>query len=318
MKYRNPAVAFLIGMTLTWGGLIHVAHAQNRTTLLVLTESADEDSLPADNRVTRRVGDALKEQLNAASFDVLDEQAVTYDSADVNAASLSNGQLVDIARSSVKTPGTDNPILVRAVATYQIFVRVEEKGFTNAASIRVTGRLVDVQSGRFLGSYELVDPVGKVRMHPKNCADRECVVEKVGDSARDIGQAIGNELAVMLAKDRGGQVDSNGATTTSAEQTYSLRFENFDDAQMTKFEDYLANKFSGYRSHEPVNSTGMTHVYSYISTIELSRLRRNLERVMDDQRWEGNITQNGTAFTVRRTALRGTGAAAPGKADEKW
>ena len=306
MKTYKTALTLFLSLAIGLTALVETAWAQNRTTLLVLSEAEDGDSLAPDNRVTRRVRDAVQEQMNAAGFDVYDEQVVTFGTVELNDRRWSNAQLVDIARNNAMFPGSDRRIPIRAIATYQIYVNIRELSYTNVARIRVTGRLLDIQSGRFINSYELVDPAGEIRLHPTRCSDRDCVLERVGDHARDIGQVVGNQLAVMLAEYYGGR------TTT-----YSLRFENMNGSQMTDYEEYIVNVFSGYRDHTPVRSTGMVHEYDYVSTIDMAKLRRNLERVLDELGWVGRVFQNGNLFTIRRTALRNS-AMGNVRSTEEW
>jgi len=315
--FSKTTLTLFLSLALGVTALVETAQAQNRTTLLVLSEAEDGDSLAPDNRVTRRVRDAVQEQMNAAGFDVYDEQAVTFGTIDLNDRRLGNGELVDIARNNAMFPGSNRRIPVSAVATYQIYVNIQELSYTNVARIRVTGRLIDAQSGRFMGTYELVDPAGEIRLHPTRCSDRDCVLERVGDHARDIGQAVGNQLAVMLAEDQGGQTTGGGFITDSGPITYSLRFENMNGSQMTDYEEYIVEVFSGYRDHTPINSTGMVHEYDYVSTIDMGKLRRNLQRVLHELGWQGTVIQNGNLFTIRRTALRGS-AVGNVRSTEEW
>lgn len=317
MKTYKTALTLFLSLAVGLTALVETAWAQNRTTLLVLSEAEDGDSLAPDNRVTRRVRDAVQEQMNAAGFDVYDEQVVTFGTAELNDRRWSNAELVDIARNNAMFPGSNRRIPIRAIATYQIYVNIRELSYTNVARIRVTGRLLDIQSGRFMGNYELVDPAGEIRLHPTRCSDRDCVLERVGDYARDIGQAVGNQLAVMLAEDQGGQTTGGGFITDSGPITYSLRFENMNGSQMTDYEEYIVEVFSGYRDHTPINSTGMTHEYDYVSTIDMGRLRRNLQRVLDELGWQGTVIQNGNLFTIRRTAVRSS-AVRNVRTTEEW
>ncbi|OUS13104.1 hypothetical protein A9Q89_03665 [Gammaproteobacteria bacterium 53_120_T64] len=303
-KFKILTTAVLTCTVAMGSMLATVAEAGNRTTLLVLAETHDPDSLRRDNRVSRRVRDAIQEQMNAAGFDVFDEMAVTYGTMNTDERRLTNGELVDIAKNNSTYPGTDRKLLVRAVATYQVYVNITEMGYSNKARVRVSGRLIDAQSGRFLGTYELVNPGGELRLHPTKCQERDCVLEKVGDHAHPIGQAVGNELAQLLAHDKGGYADSDGYAAANGPETYSLKFENIDADQMIAMEQYLVEVFSGYRDHQPVNSVGMSHTYDYVSTISSAKLKRNMHRAMEELGWDGKVFMDGNVVTVKHSAKR--------------
>lgn len=286
------------------------ANAQNRTTVLVLAETYDKDSLSRENSVNRRIRDAIEEQMNAQGFDTYDEMAVTYGTTDTSPRRYSRAELIDIAKNNATYPGTNRRLSIRAAATYQTYVHIEDKGYTKAIRVRVTGRMVDVQSGRFLGTYELVNPGGEMRMKP-SCKSRDCVIETVGDYARPIGQAVGNELAELLEADKGGNTTASGHMNSSGPETYSLRFENVTDGNMMDMEEYLVEVFSGYQAHTPVQSMGTTHVYDYVSTISTAKLKRNLHRAQEELGWNAKIYMDGNVFTIKRSTRRGSNATEP-------
>ena len=313
----NTRLGVILIALVALAGVSQSVSAQNRTTVMVMAETSDSDSLERDNRVNRRILDAMMEQMNAAGFDTYDEMSVTSSTRDISERRYNRAELMDIARNNVTYPGSNRPLSIRAVVTYETYINIQELGYTNKVRIRVTGRVLDVQTGRFLGTYELVDPGGALRLHPTRCQDRECIMEQVGDAARPIGQAVANEIAELLAFDKGGQSGADGFVSSSGPETYSLRFENVSSRDMLDMEEYLVEVFSGYRSHTPVASRGLTHEYDYVSTIELARLKRNLVRAMEELGWGDNVLQDGNLFTVRKSARRGS-AIQRSDRDTRW
>ncbi len=316
---RRFGVAVAAAVSVLAGFLPASGFAQNRTTLLIMAEDGDADSLARNNRITRRVIDALMEQMNQTGFDVFDETAVTMDTTDTKRIRRPDAELIDTAKNNARFPGQPNrPLTIRAVATVEIFASVEKKSYTNVARVRVTGRMLDVQSGRFLGNYEMTDPAGQIRL-PPSCENKECLLESIGDNAKDLGQAVGHELARLLQFDRGGPgvaagsgggrpvpaAHSGAKQPVAGEEIYSLRFENLTDKEMAQLEVYLVDYFSGYRNHNADKNVGMTHTYTYWSTISGAKLQRNLVRSLDELGWEGTVTNAANSYTVRKLALRG-------------
>lgn len=287
------------------------AAAQNRVTMLVMGEDADPDSIARDNRVFRRVIDSLHEQMNQNGFDVFDETAVTLGSAAQGRVRRTDAELISIARNSAQIGG--RPLTVRVITTFQIYAMMERQPQAGLVRVRVSGRMLDGPSGRFLGTYEVAEAGGKISLSPDCAQARECVLEKVGDHAREIGQAVGAELSRLLAHEKsmgagsasgGGSVAASGPSAGGAVEIYSLKFENFSANDMMAFERYLVEVFSGYQNHNADKSVGVTHYYTYWTTLDSSHLKRNLIRAIAELNLQGNVSNNANNFTIQKSTLR--------------
>ena len=280
--------------------------------VMVLIDDSNQDSIPAGSSVARRVNDAITGQLNQAGYTVYDS-TVLSGTANTRAR-INTGELLNKARNNATYPGSNRRIPIDAAATASVHVSVRDLGYTQDVRVRVTGRAVNVNSGRFLGIYELNDVVGAIRV--SNDCVGVCLRERVGGHARDIGQQVGDELARLLGgnADNAGVAESRQVRSRSTETAgsvanpitdYSLRFENIDGQQYLDYEYFLTDLFSGYIGLDLVSSAGTTHEVVYRSRASADRIMRNMVRAAEELDWTATVYQNGSLFTLRRTAMRG-------------
>lgn len=178
------------------------AEAANRTNILVMAEDGDRDSLRRDHRISKRIQRAaIESQLNQAGYDVYDETALTYQTGAQGRVRRDLSELVDIARNQVRNPGNPmHPVTIRSAVTYEVFASPRNIGnYSKEVRVRISGRIIDVPSGRVQGAFEVASPSGMIRVKP-DC-NRECQVEAVGDYAAELGSALGAELATLLHHD---------------------------------------------------------------------------------------------------------------------
>jgi len=288
--------AFLF-FTLTIG-LVMVAmssaYAGDRPNLLIMGEDADDDTVPRDSRVFKRVINAVTNQMHDIGFDVYDETAVTMDHFVQGRIRRDRQELIDIGRS-IRQPPID------VVVSFSIFASMIDKGYTNKVQARIEGQMVQVNSGKFLGNFEVKSP--KVWTAPADC-NRECVLEVVGDYskilANDLGAVLGEKLA-FLVDGSIGEVDGSG--NGSMVTDYNLIFDNFSADDMMDIEEYLVI-FSGYKTHRPTYSSARRSEIWYQSGIKSAKLQRNLNKMLERLKLRARITYSGNTFTVEQTVAR--------------
>ncbi|WP_376696533.1 hypothetical protein [Wenzhouxiangella sp. EGI_FJ10305] len=265
--------------------------ASNDPNLLIMGEDYDEDTVPRDSRVFRRVLNALSNQLHDEGFKVYDETAVSLDDFAQGRVRRSDAELIDIARSIDQPP-------IDVVVMFSIYASAKDVDYTTKVRTRVEGRLLNVRTGQRLGNFELPSP-REWNAEP-NCS-RECILETVGGYARilanDVGAVLTEKLAWMV--DGGGQAPGGGI-----ENAYTLVFDGFTPEEIMTFEEYLVI-FSGYRDHRPTYSGARRQELWYESQIEAARLNRNLQRMLQETGLRGVVTFSGSNFTVRKVTLRG-------------
>ena len=281
--------AFLLASCAGGANMSGSSQGQN---ILVVGEDADRDSVPRSSSVFRRVTDALVNELHNEGFNVYDETAVTMGSMAQGRVRRSDAELIDVARMTRRPP-------IDTLVIFQIYPSAQRLSYTTKVRVRVTGRILAVQSGRRLGNFEVETP--RQWNAPKDCSQR-CIVELVGEHARTIAAEVGAMIASRLSNGTSSRRSGNGPTTSLA-STYSLIFEGFTPKDMFEVEDYL-EIFRGYQSHRTVYSGNRRMELSYHSTIGTARLRRNLSKMLKEIGVRGRVGFSGNEYTVTKISRR--------------
>lgn len=314
MKFLKTAAMALavMGCASTSG-----TYAQTPASVLVLTESDDTGSLDRNNRISRRVIAGFKNELNQEGYTVYDEAAVTGTTIDANIKRFDRGALANIAKNYLTYPGSDRQLTVDIVTTFVTYARIVDEGYAKSAKVRISGQVMDARSGQFFGEYELVDPTGGIAL-PSTCNNSDCLLEEIGDHAREIGAAVAYEVTKLLQSHYGGNMDDDGFKAPEAPLNYSLKFSNVTSAEVAEMEEYLVSfgradgPFPGYQSHKLTRSLGTTHYFEYVSTDSTAIVKRHLEKAMSILGWEGQVYVNQNEFTIDKRAVRG------GRRNKDW
>jgi hypothetical protein len=260
-------------------------------TVLVMGEDADGDSIARDNRAFKRVLDEIAAELSSHGFSVYDETAVTLDTHRQGRVRRPVSELIDIARG-VRSPPIDT------IALFTVYAETTKRPYTDKLNLRVSGRLIGAQDGRFRGSFEARQQ-GDIR---PDCGDK-CRDEAISDMARVLAQDVGSILAEKLAA----QIPAGRLAPgdTGIVKTFTLVFDDFSALEMNDIEDYLVI-FTGYRSHRPTSTFNRRFEVAYKSSISEAKMQRNLTRMLEELDMRANVGFVGNEYTVRqiRTASR--------------
>lgn len=271
------------------------AMAIEKPNVLVMGEDADEDTVPRNSRVFRRVLDAVASQLDLEGFDVFDETALTLDDFAQGRVRRTDAEVLEIARTITRPP-------IDVVVLFSIYASAEERAFTTKVKTRIEGRMINAHTGRRLGSFSVASP-GEWNA-PKDCP-RECLLEVVGGFSRILAQDLGAVLAVKLAALV--EVDEVAPVVPAAGigGAYALIFDGFTSDEVNDVEEFLV-VFGGYRNHRPVFSGARYHEYWYESDSPSARIKRNLDRMLEFLDIKGRVTFSGNEFRVQKIAQRRT------------
>jgi hypothetical protein len=296
MRFISLFPLLLIGM-IAIGCAPLPAYAVDSPNLMIMGEDADKDTVPRKSRVFRRVLDQLSNMLHDEGFDVYDETAVTLENFEQGRSRRTDAEIIDIAKM-VRNPPIDVAVI------FQIYASAKKKSYTTKVKTRVTGRILNVNSGQRMGNFEIKSP--KHWNAPPNCK-RECILEIVGDHSKDLAQEVGDVLAQKLAhmipaESDGGDDDMGGGGGGMA-MSYTLKFEGFSADDLDEFEEYLVI-FSGYRSHRPTESMGRKHYYQYKSTISSAKLQRNIRKMLKKTNMKGRVSFSGNEYTIKKVKMR--------------
>ena len=322
--FKLKLSAFLLAAALAFlPGLATAVHAGEQPNVLVMGEDDDPDTVPRNHRVFDRVVQALSSELSQMGFRVYDETAVSLDVTRQGRIRRSDAELITIAKRIQQPP-------VDVVAVFSIYVNVQQN--INAdiwdLGIRIPGRLLHVQTGRDLDSFEVDYPTGTLPPVPPNClndarVDQDCLFEYVGGQARRIAQDLGAVLAKKLdfqspaaaSEDNMATEPAGGAATTGSSTgggkmsagcvglttAYVISLNGFDPEEISNIEEYLV-AFSGYDHHRPLRTTAKVTEYWYESCSDVARLNRNLRLMLEQMGVEGRLAMTGNRFQIDKIA----------------
>jgi hypothetical protein len=272
------------------------AQAGEQPNIIIMGEDADKDTVPRNSRVYKRVLDALVNEMNDEGFNVYDEVAVTLDDFAQGRVRRTDAEIIDIARS-VKRPPIDVAVI------YSIYASANKLSYTTKIRTRITGRLLNVRSGKRLGNFEVELP--QPDNAPVKC-ERECILETVGKNARVLGMDLGVVLTKKLdwlAARSDDKHDKDGHDDDGLASAYSLVFTGFTPDDITSIEEYIV-AFRGYEHHRPVSSSLRNAEYWYETKSKSARLNRNLRLMMEHLGYEGRVTFKGSSFQIDKVSKR--------------
>lgn len=263
----------------------------------MIGNDANKGSVSRNSPVFNRVIGALANQMHDNNFDVYDETAITLDGFDQDRINRTDAEIINIARS-IKRPPIDIAVI------FSIYVNTQAQGYSTKVNARIEGRLLNVQTGRRLGNFEIDN--NKPWNVPSKC-DLDCILENATDNSRlmasDLGAVLAEKLAWMtdggnshLGLDRPGTNQMNAG--------YNLIFDGFSGENFAKLEEYLV-VFSGYDSYRPTEIRYTRTEIWYKSSIGTAKLLRNIKKMLAELNFKATINFIGNTFTVKKITLRG-------------
>jgi hypothetical protein len=325
---RNSLSALLLAFLFAvMPGLMPAAQAGEQPNILVMGEDDDPDTVPRNHRVFDRVIQALSMELGQMGFKVYDETAVSLDVTRQGRIRRNDAELITIAKR-IQQPPLD------VVTVFSIYVNVQQN--INAdiwdIGIRIPGRMLHVQTGRSLDSFEVDYPTGTLPPVPPNClnvarVDQDCLFEYVGGQARRIAQDLGAVLAQKLdylsptgkqddadgidpepsvgGGDNDTGINVSGSRCTGLTSAFVISLRGFDTEEVSVVEEYIV-AFSGYDHHRPIRTTGRVSEYWYESCSDVARLNRNLRLMLEQMGIEGRLAMNGNRFEIDKIGRQKT------------
>lgn len=285
-----------------------LAWAGEQPNVLIMGEDADLDTVPRNSRIFDRVLRAIPGELEAEGFRVYDETAVTMEITNPDRVRRDDAELITVAKRVQGVP-------IDVVTAFEIYATAEKSAYADITDLRmrIAGRMLNVQTGRSLGNYEVSYRPGDLPPLPANC-NRECVLEHVGDQAARVGADVGAVLAAKLDKVSPAEgatgpdisVTGTGATEvatvtpevcTGMTTAYTLTFKGFEPTELTLVEEYLV-AFKGYDHHRPVRTDAGQSDYWYETCSDEARLNRNLRLMAEHMGLEARVAKTGNRFDV--------------------
>lgn len=302
----------------------HQAAAQSRPNIVVMSEDADEDTVPRGNRIFNRVITELAEVMNVRGFNVYDETAIAMGITQPGRVRRRDAEIIDVSRA-VQTPPLD------IVAVFQIYASATKSTFSDIVrpSVRIPGRLLNVRTGQQIGAFEVTGL--ELPPLPQGC-DRECLLERVGGDAKlvaaELGQALGAKLSGFMFPARGAGVVGGPALTpvpggaapvpggaaalappgegpecANLPTAFVIRVSGFSPDEVQAIEEYLS-AFGCYIHHRPVRATAAMSEYWYETRADSARLNRNMRLMLEHMSTAGQVSFAGNTFNVTKVATR--------------
>ena len=305
------------------------AMAQNiRPNVLIMTEDADKDTVPRNNRMMKRVYDEFNDAMMRKGFRVYNETAVSMDIVKPQGVRREDTELLTIAKS-VRQPPID------IVVTYEIYAKVRKIDGSNEkrpmyrVMARLSARALNVRTGQVLGRWSSKNV--EFSALPSSCgADRDCLLETVGEDLEgltvDVAEPLADSLR-MTFMDRGPVVGGSGGGVVGGpgpgpgpgpmaggpgprgpvgdgcagiENEYAVNLEGFSAAEVTAIEEYLVS-FRCYISHRPLGrSAGGRASYWYSTRSDDARINRNLRLMLEHMGVQGVVEFTSNRFRVRK------------------
>ena len=313
------AVFIALPLMLTLSFTATPAWSGEQPNLLIMGEDADIDTVPRNSRVFNRVLRALATEMQTMGFKVYDETAVTMTITNPARVRRTDAELLTIAKRVPNVP-------IDVVAAFQIYASAEQNIYAPAVidlRMRVSGRMVHVQTGQALGNFEVSYGPGELPPLPQGC-NRDCVLEHVGEEARRIASDVGAALAVKLdalSPARPQAVPLQPAVGTAPmtpvqpslpmqqgcvglTTAYTMAFSGFNTQEMSRIEEYMV-AFKGYDHHRPVRVTMTSADYWYETCSDTARLNRNLRLMAEQLGVQARISMVGNRFEVQKIGLMG-------------
>jgi hypothetical protein len=298
MNWSHGIYGIVAATGIAMAGLLptNAALAGEEPNILIMGEDVDKDTVPRASRVFKRVLDALSNELNGEGFNVYDETAVSLDDFAQGRSRRSDAEIIDIARS-IQRPPIDVGVI------FSIYASARQLSYTTKIRTRITGRLLNVRTGKRLGNFEVELP--QAHNAPVKCA-RECILETVGKNARLLGMDLGAVLTKKLAwlvPAQGSSHDKADRDDEGLAAAFSLVFTGFTPDDMNEIEEYIV-AFRGYEHHRPVSSSLRSAEYWYETKSKSARLNRNLRLMMEHLGYEGRVTFKGSSFQIEKISKR--------------
>src|SRR5712691_6646156 len=152
--WTAPALSLVVVFAVL--GPRSAAVAGEHPNLLVVSEDADQDTVPRGSRIFNRVLAALTNDMSELGFKVYDETAVGMDITKPGRVRRADAELISIAQRIPQPP-------IDAIVAYQIYASVQQNAYSDIKELRVRipGRMIQVQTGKALGNFEVaVGPRG--------------------------------------------------------------------------------------------------------------------------------------------------------------
>ena len=273
LRIGRPLLVGAAGVLLLLGAYRPI-HAADQPSVLIMGEDADLDTVPRHSRIFNRVSDALRTRMMEMGFNVYNETAATMDITNPGRVRRTDAELITVAQNVTAAP-------IDVIAAFQIYASANQNAYSDIKQIRIriVGRMLQVQTGRDLGNFEVsVGPRGLKPLPP--ACNPDCILEHVGDEAKPIANEVGTILArkldeLSLAESKAPATSpqpvpppaaSTNASCTGLPTAYLIVLSGFDSADISdSLWAALASAYSLEQVFELIALVGFYHTVSFFA-----------------------------------------------------
>ena len=268
------------------------AYAAERPNILIMGEDFDKDSIRRGSQPFNRTLNAIATEMLDAGFTVYDETAISLDDFKQGRKFRRQDELIDIAKSVTQAP-------IDIIIIFSIFPQIEQRQHTTRVYASVTGRMVNVNTGRRLGNF--TEETRQRRNVAPDCK-RDCLIRNFGIISEEFGREVGRVLTIKLEDLAARQQSASGGGSKALQGAYKMEFIGFQIKEITEIEEFFS-AFSGYQHHRLMKGSRETRrVYWYETKSDETRLDRNLRLMLEHMGVRGRIKFERNTFFVNRIA----------------
>ena len=242
--------------------------------VLVVAEDQDPATVIRSSDIHRRVVAELKGALQRHGFRVIDEESVAVDLGWIMLDRRSKTELLQAIKLMARSHDASHQ--VRAWVLYRIHVQATQLRFSTRIRIRIAGEIHDAASNQFLDGFEMPRhdypaPVTCLQQPP-------CLIEAVGDQAREIAASLGAIVAVKLQRYAPPGRPGHGLLTP-----YTLVLRHFASHEARAIVGVMGEEFPGYQSHDLITTSAAISRYRYVTTAQAVKLEEWLSKLLADR-----------------------------------
>lgn len=215
---------------------ISIAYA-NTTTMIVVGEDSDKNSVKRSNEVYKRVVTELQQTLLDRNIYVVDEDMIA---SRIGFKYVENRNKQDLIKSlSIANSTNDARVRSRFAVVFSIFPNIQVMSMTKRITVRIRGQIFDLKNQRSLNSFEVksLKPLS-IPKDPSICNDL-CLDEKIGDVSikltGDLGNSIIDKFQDILQKEAdAADQQSPSKSKEILQNTYTVGFKNIPKEKIKK------------------------------------------------------------------------------------
>lgn len=160
-----------------------------QTNVAVIMDDADRQATPRDNRLSKRLMQALKLEIHARGHSVRDETELSSSLGFETRKPLPPDAELAIAARTLKL---DKIVVVVLYSS----VKMHPMTGLMIPNVRLAARVLKVSTSRSLGSIEIADI--DLSPLPRTCTAPDCILEAIGGEAPAIAGRFGGAMAPSL------------------------------------------------------------------------------------------------------------------------